>query len=174
MKKILLAAFSIKNISVCLLGAALALVAYQHFWAKRILAQSTTTTRIYIPWIGGSDAGYTSLLSVQNTSMDPYGTTPATGTCTADVFYLGTDYSGSLGTIAPGQVTIFTEAQIATATGVALANSGQRGYMFLTCNFPYAHAQALLINPGGVVSFIPGLIVPPNRGFSTGPEQLLQ
>jgi hypothetical protein len=46
--------------------------------------------------------------------------------------------------------------------------------MFLTCNFPYAHAQLLLVNPGGVVNFIPGYIIPPNRSFSTGPEQLLQ
>lgn len=179
MKKV----FVWKNAFICLLCALLTFALYQHFWSKRVSAQSTTTTRILIPWILGSDAGYTSLLEVTNTSMDPYGTTATSGTCSADFYYNGTHYgSGTLtgatgqtgGTIAPGQLYVFTEAQIATATGVSLANSGQRGYMFLTCTFPYAHAQALLVNPGGVITFIPGYIIPPNRSFSTGPEQLLQ
>jgi hypothetical protein len=177
MKKFLLYVF------VCLTGGMLTFVLYQQFWAKRVAAQSTNTTRIYIPWIGGADAGYTSLLEITNTSMDPYGTTAAGGTCTADFYYNGTHYgpgtlpnqAGSAGNIfAPGVLNVLDIAQIQTATGVALANSGQRGYMFLTCNFPYAHAQALMVNPGGVITFIPGYVVPPNRSFSTGPEQLLQ
>jgi hypothetical protein len=171
---------TVKKALAILLGAAMTILAYQHFWPKGTYAQSTTTTRILIPWIAGDDAGYSSLLEIENTSMDPYGTTATSGTCTADVFYNGQDYSGTLpnqsgGTaFAPGVLNVLTSAQIQTATGVSLANSGQRGYMFLTCNFPFAHAQALVVNPGGVVTFIPGYIIPPNRGFSTGPEQLLQ
>jgi hypothetical protein len=143
--------------------------------------------------MSGSDAGYTTLLMLENTSLDPYGTTPsvaaaagtnppaypttavAGNTCTADAYYGGAHYGpGTLPPINPGSVNVLTEAQIGTATGLSLANSGQRAYLFLTCNFKFAHAQAMLVNPGGVVNFIPGYIVSPNRSLSTGPEQLLQ
>jgi hypothetical protein len=170
-----------KHAFVCLLCISLGFALYQHFWAKRVSAQNTTTTRILIPWFTGDDAGYSSLLYIVNTSMDPYGTTATSGTCTVDAYTYdsngnGTHYGqGSLGTIKPGGPNVFTQAQVqAAATGLSLANSGSRAYLFLTCNFPYAHAQTLLVNPGGVVTFIPGYIIPPNRSFSTGPEQLLQ
>jgi len=165
-----------KNAFICLLCALLTFALYQHFWSKRVSAQSTTTTRILIPYFSGDDAGYSSLLYVVNTSMDPYGTTATSGTCTADVYSNGTHYGpGSLGTISPGGTTnLIAVSTIETATGVPLANSGSRAYMFLTCNFPYAHAELLFVNPSGVVSFVPGYIIPPNRSFSTGPEQLLQ
>jgi len=47
--------------------------------------------------------------------------------------------------------------------------------MFLTCNFPFAHVQAVItyLQPGPI-TYIPGYIIPPNRTFSTGSEQLLQ
>lgn len=181
MHKMFREALTVKTALAILLGGVITILAYQHFWFKQVYAQSTTTTRILIPWIAGDDSGYATLLEVENTSMDPYGTTATSGTCTADFYYNGTHYGpGTLTnqagttTFAPGVLNVMTEAQIQTATGVSLANSGQRGYMFLTCNFPFAHAQALIVNPGGVVTFIPGYIVPPNRGFGTGPEQLLQ
>src|SRR5579863_2643128 len=128
--------------SACLLGTVLALALYQHFWAKRISAQTATTTTILLPWITGSDAGYTTLVSIQNTSMDPFGSAGVNGTCTADAYANGTHYGpGALGTFDAGTTTTFTEAQIGTATGLTLANSGQRAYLFITCNFPFAQAQ---------------------------------
>lgn len=169
-----------KRILIVLLAIATSLLGYQLYNTQRVHAQSTTTTRILIPWFTGSDAGYTSLLSISNTSMDPWGNTTGTsGTCLVDAYYNGTHYpassgSNSLGTVAAGSIQVFTEAQVQTATGVSLANSGQRAYLMVTCNFPYAHAQLLLVNPGGVVTFLPGSIIPPNRSYATGPEQLLQ
>jgi hypothetical protein len=90
--------------------------------------------------------------------MNPWGDNAGTsGTCTADAYYSGTHFGpGSLGTIAPGNIATFTIAQIATATGLNLANSGQRAQLFLTCSFPDAKAMLLFVNPGGVVSFLPG------------------
>jgi len=163
-----------KNVAFFLLGMALTVTTIM--LVPKVGAQSPTQTRIYIPWIGGTDAGYSSILLVENTSVDNYGTTPAGGTCTVDAepFAGGAILSGSLGNIPAGQSMVFSEATIAAATGLSLANSGQRAYLFVTCNFKYAHAQALLVNPGGVVTFIPGYIIPPNRSLSTGPEQLLQ
>ena len=73
----------------CLLGAVTAVAAYQHFWPHRISAQNTTTTTMLIPWFSGSDAGYTSLLSIENASMSPYSTTGTNGTCTASAYYNG-------------------------------------------------------------------------------------
>ena len=163
-----------KNVTFILLGIALTVIAIA--LVPKVGAQSPVQTRIYIPWITGTDAGYSSLLLVENTSVDNYGTTPAGGTCTVDAepFTGGAILSGSLGNIPAGQSIVFTEAQIAAATGLSLANSGQRAYLFLTCNFKYAHAQTLFVNPGGVVTFVPGYIIAPNRSLSTGPEQLLQ
>jgi len=66
-----------------------------------------------------------------------------------------------------------TEAQVATATGLLLANSGERAQLYISCNFPFAHAQMWLVNPSGVITVYPGYIVPPSRSFTSGPEQLL-
>lgn len=169
-----------KRVLIVLLAVATSLIGYQLYSTQRVHAQSSTTTRIFIPWFSGADAGYSSLLSIANASMDPWGNTAGTsGSCTVDAYYNGTHYpsssgSNSLANIPAGSVQVFTGAQIQTATGVPLANSGQRAYLMLTCNFPYAHAQLLLVNPGGAVTFLPGSIIPPNRSYATGPEQLLQ
>jgi hypothetical protein len=165
-----------KNVLFCLLGVALAVIAIP--LVRRVHAQTPAQTRIYIPWMTGTDAGYTSLLLVENTSVDPYGTSPSTGsTCTVDAepFSGGQLLHGTLTTtLTAGTSTVFTESQIGTATGLSLGSSGQRAYLFLTCNFLYAHAQTLFINPGGIVTFAPGYVIPPNRSLGTGPEQLLQ
>jgi hypothetical protein len=148
----------------CLLGTLLVFALYQHFWAKRISAQTATTTTILLPWITGDDAGYSTLVSIQNTSMDPFGNSGVNGTCTADAYTNSTHYGpGSLGTFNAGTTTTLTVAQIETATGISLANSGQRAYMFITCNFPFAQAQFVFVNPGGVVTFMPGQVVPSSQ-----------
>lgn len=166
-----------KRILIVLLVMATSLIGYQYYRARSIQAQSTTSTRILLQFVTGSDAGYTTLINVTNASMDPWGnTTGVSGACMVDAYYNGTHYPGPnpLSTIAPGSNAVYTVAQIQSVTGLSLANSGQRAYIFLNCNFPYAHAQTLLVNPGGVVTFLPGMIVPPNRSYATGPEQLLQ
>jgi hypothetical protein len=98
------------------------------------------------------------------------------------IHYPITGSPSSLGTIGAGDYKVYTLAQVAASTqgsggpsnGMSLANSGQRAYLMLTCTFPYAHAQLLLVNPSGVVTFLPGYIIAPNRSYTTGPEQLLQ
>jgi hypothetical protein len=148
----------------CLLGAGLVFGMYQHFLAKRIAAQTAPTTTILLPWITGDDAGYSTLVGIQNTSMDPFGNSPVNGSCVADAYTGSTHYGpGSLGSFNAGTTTTLTETQIGTATGLTLANSGQRAYLFLTCNFPFAQAEMLQVNPGGVISFIPGQVVPSSQ-----------
>lgn len=184
-----------KRVLIALLAIGIMLIGYQIYNSPRVHAQSSTTTRILIPWITGSDAGYTSLVTITNAGMDPWGGTGASGTCGVNAYTGGVAYpstgSASIAPIGsgqaggsqsqggaqlflPGTTLTFTESQILQGTGLTLANSGQRAYVMLTCNFPYAHAQLALVNPGGVVTFLPGYIIPPNRSYATGPEQLLQ
>lgn len=174
MKKV----FVWRNAFICLLGVLLTFAAYQHFWAKQIAAQSTTTTRILLPMFTGSDAGNWSNLLIENTSMDPYGTTPSgpnNAVCEADFYSGGTHYGPfALDVNLPGQVSVWSSTYIKTELLVPLSNSTQVAYIFLTCNFPYAHAQVQFVNSSGVSTYLPGYIIPPNRSFGTGPEQLLQ
>ncbi|MGD0346483.1 MAG: hypothetical protein ABSA85_06985 [Terracidiphilus sp.] len=170
-----------RNAFVGLLAVLLTFAVYQHFWAKRISAQSTTSTRILIPlYVGAASVSSDTVnLLVENTSMDPYGTTPSgssNATCEADFYSGGTHYGPyELDSNIPGQVSVWNNSAISTASLGAVTSPGQMSYLFLTCNFPYAHAQVQILNSsGGVGTIIPGYVIPPNRSFATGPEQLLQ
>jgi hypothetical protein len=148
----------------CLIAIIVSFILYQHFCGRRVQAQSTTSTSILIPWITGDDADYTSLLTIVNTSMSPYSSAGTNGTCTAYAYYNGAFVgSGSLGTFNAGTSTTLTDAEIGTATGLSLANSGQKAYLYLTCTFPNAQAQIDFVNPGGVVTFIPGQPIPSSQ-----------
>ena len=138
--------------------AALAILLWCPLIASPALAAKT---RILIPWFTGADAGYTSLLSIENASIEPWSAgAGVSGACTLDAYYNGTHFGpGSLGVIAPGNVSVFTVTQVETATGLSLANSGQRAQLFLTCDFPDAQAMLLFVNLGGVVTFLPGTII---------------
>jgi hypothetical protein len=102
-------------------------------------------------FLTGSDAGYTSLVRLTNGSS-----TTQTVFAVAEPYTGGPQLVGSLGTIGAGIGTVFTEAQIGTATGLALANSGQRATLTLI-SIPgvgagtLITASGLLVNPGGVV-----------------------
>ncbi len=168
-----------KRLLACLLSIAATFAAYQYFCAKHTLAQSTTANTavtLMIPWFTGSDSGYTSLLSIENTSMAPYGTPAVSGTCYAwmEPEAGGAIQGGSLGTFAPGTVTVLTQAEVSAATNVNLANSGTRATVYLTCSMPYVHAQSLFLNPGGIVEFSPAVVLPSTRQVGSIPEQLLQ
>jgi hypothetical protein len=97
----------------------------------------------------GDDSGYSSLLRVNNAGTGPVNlfalAQPDTG---------GTPLIGSLGSLGAGIGTVFTEPQIATATGLDLPNSGQRATMQLivTGDFGDVAASSFLVNPSGVVT----------------------
>jgi hypothetical protein len=166
------------RLAVGLFAAAATFAGYQYFWATRTLAQTTTANTavtIMIPWFTGSDSGYTSLLSIANTSMDPYGTPATTAACYAwmEPAAGGAIQGGTIGNFSPGTITVMTQAQVSAATGVTLADSSVRATLYLTCSGPYVHAQWLLVNPGGPVEFLPGLVLPQTRQTGNLPEQLL-
>jgi hypothetical protein len=126
------------------------------------LGGTVTSTGDSIPYTGGtslgvtnfltgSDAGYASLVRLTNGS-----TTTQTLFAVAEPYTGGPQLVGPLGSIGPGVGTVFTEAQIGTATGLSLANSGQRATLTII-SIPgvgagtLITASGLLVNPGGVV-----------------------
>jgi hypothetical protein len=102
-------------------------------------------------FLTGSDAGYTSLVRLTNGSS-----ADNTLFASAQPYTGGAPLVGSLGTIGAGMGTVFTEAQIGTATGLSLANSGQRATLTIIAIPGGANvtASGLLVNPGGVVDNI--------------------
>jgi hypothetical protein len=123
------------------------------------LGGQVTNTTDRIPYTGGeplsvtnfltgSDAGYASLVRFSNGAS-------ATQTlfAVAEPYTGGVPLVGSLGTIGAGMGTVFTEAQIGTATGLTLANSGQRATLTIIAipGGQNVTASGLLVNPGGVV-----------------------
>jgi len=102
-------------------------------------------------FLTGSDAGYTSLVRVNNASN-----VLNTLFAVAQPYSGGPTLVGSLGSIGAGTGTVFTEAQIGTATGLTLANSGQRATLSLIATpgpggQNGVQAAGLLVNPGGMV-----------------------
>jgi hypothetical protein len=100
-------------------------------------------------FLTGDDAGYSSLLRVNNAGSVPTNifavVQPDTG---------GAPLSGSLGSIGAGEGTLFTVAQIeAAVTGLELANSGQRAtlQLIVSGDVNEIKASTFLVNPGGVV-----------------------
>jgi hypothetical protein len=102
-------------------------------------------------FLTGDDAGYTSLLRVNNA-----------GTVAAQLFALvqpytgGPQFVGPLGTtLAAGTGTVFLETAIENALpGFTLANSGQRATLTIIgtgAGVTNVAASSLLVNPGGVV-----------------------
>lgn len=100
-----------------------------------------------LTFITGSDAGYSSLVSVTNQSS-----ASASIFVEAEPFTGGPPLPGLLGTLAPGAGTVYTEAQIGAATGLSLANSGQRAVIqIIGVGSDDLTASSLLVSPGGVV-----------------------
>jgi hypothetical protein len=101
-------------------------------------------------FLTGDDAGYASLLRVNNAGNAP-----------ADLFALvqpdtgGVALTGSLGSIGAGEGTVFSVAQVeAAVSGLNLPSSGQRATVQLIVssgNFQSVKASSFLVNPGGVV-----------------------
>ena len=99
-------------------------------------------------FLTGSDAGYASLVRFTNGAS-----APQTLFAVAEPYTGGVPLVGSLGSIGAGMGTVFTEAQIGTATGLTLANSGQRATLTIIAipGGQNVTASGLLVNPGGVV-----------------------
>jgi hypothetical protein len=153
--------------------------------AKTGLTFSICQTALLFPYvteIGGFDTG----LAVANTSTDPFGTSPQTGSCS--IYWYGTappatnpGYLGSAGY----QTTVPTSAQsIASGTIQAWATSvaapGFNGYVIALCNFQFAHGFAFVSDLGarnlamGYLADVIGSGIGTVRNVSSGVDQFGQ
>ena len=131
-------------------------------------------THLLFPFVT-NQAGFDTGFAISNTSMDQYGTSTQTGTCTFNFF----------GTAAPAAVT--TAAAVDPGTTYTNLTSvlapGFQGYVIVDCQFQYAHGFAFITQIGtflGTEGYL-ALIIPdppraagafPNIGGAVPGEQL--
>jgi hypothetical protein len=107
---------------------------------RRALAQAPTTTRLMYTFVT-NQAGFDTGLAILNTTVDPYGTTHASGAC--KVLFYGTGAPATPLTtpvIAAGQNYEFLASSVAP---------GFQGYIIANCNFPFAHGFSFISTVGG-------------------------
>jgi hypothetical protein len=96
-------------------------------------------THLLFPFVT-NQAGFDTGMAIANTSMDQYGTSTQTGTCTFNFF----------GTAAPAAVT--TAAAVDPGTVYTNLTSvlapGFQGYVIVDCQFQYAHGFAFITQIG--------------------------
>ena len=110
------------------------------------LTVAPCTTNLLFPWVlnfANADTG----IAISNTSADPYGTIPQTGTCTVNLF--PTDKTTNNGVSAGAAVSITTAAvQAGSVWRTSLSGSstftGLAGYIIAVCNFQYGHGFAFI------------------------------
>jgi len=125
----------------------------------------------YITTAVGFDTG----LAISNTTQDPFGTTPQTGSCNLYWYQAGTGGTNPPLTTTSAIAGGTTYTTLASAT--TNANQNFTGYMFAICNFQYAHGYAAITDVGarGIFASYLALVVPASSATSrTGgtPETL--
>jgi len=107
-----------------------------------------------------SYAPYDTGLAISNTSTDPLGTTPQSGSCSLNFYPAPTKQLISSLTIPSGTTGV-------TAVSAA-AGSGYTGYMIAVCSFQYAHGFGYLAETGlsnqGSMGFLALVIPDPGPG----------
>jgi hypothetical protein len=157
--------------------------------ATNLFSVATCRTVLLFPFVT-NQLGFDTGLAISNTSSDPFGTSPQTGTCSLNwygaaapaVTTLGN--GGATGTSAPVIAAGTTSAVLASVVA-----PGFQGYMIATCNFQFGHGFAFISDVGArnlamgyLADVIPDpatqggirLPAPPNPGNTNSGEQLAQ
>jgi hypothetical protein len=115
----------------------------------------------YVTNQNGQDTG----LEIANTTLDPYGTSSASGACTL-LFY---------GQNAPGAPvnTPMISAGTTYATSLSVIAPHFQGYIIANCGFPLAHGVSFVSDSTAqqYAAFTQAMVLPPSRNTSFG-EQL--
>jgi hypothetical protein len=133
------------------------------------------STTLLFPYIT-TLTGFTTAISIANTSTDPFKTTGQGGTCVLYWYQGGT----------AGNPAASTTAVIPTGTilpldtsGTSYAGSNFSGYMIASCNFQLAHGVAIVTDLGSqhILATYLALVVPTGTGArnsysATNPEAL--
>jgi len=108
--------------------------------ARNLVVVSACRTNLLFPFVtnqGGFDTG----LAIANTSADPFGTSPQSGTCTWNFFGDNAPASVDTGVVAGGTV-------LAAVVSDPLMAPGFQGYVIAVCNFEFAHGFAFVSDVG--------------------------
>jgi len=110
------------------------------------LTVAPCTTNLLFPWVlnfANADTG----MAIANTSADPYGTVPQTGSCTLNLF--PTDKTTNNGVSAGAAISITTAPiQPGSVWRAAMSGTpsfaGLAGYVIAVCRFQYGHGFAFI------------------------------
>jgi hypothetical protein len=106
--------------------------------ARRILGVNICRTLLMFPFVT-NQSGFDTGLAIANTTRDPLGTSPQSGTCDLNFF----------GANAPSVVTTAAVAGGDVYTNLAsVAAPNFQGYIIAICNFQYAHGFAFVSDIG--------------------------
>ncbi|HLI84654.1 MAG TPA: hypothetical protein VKV17_12090 [Bryobacteraceae bacterium] len=121
--------------------------------AQNLFNISICQTVLLFPFVT-NQAGFDTGIAIANTSTDPFGTAPQTGTCSMNWYGSG---APSAATTTP---SIASASDYATLTSVVAP--GFQGYMIAVCNFQYAHGFAFVDTAGlnGVAVGYLALVIP--------------
>lgn len=112
-------------------------------------------TRLLFPFLT-SIPGWDTGIAISNTSVDPFGTGPQTGTCTLNFYGTPANSAQTSAAIPGGGQLLFSMSQGNAAQNITPL-TGFTGYMIARCNFQYAHGYAF-ISDLGVSRFAQGYI----------------
>jgi hypothetical protein len=113
--------------------------------AKNAISIAICRTVLLFPFIT-NQLGFDTGLAIANTSTDPFGTTPQSGSCVANYYGANAPPVGDFVTDKSTPTTIASGT-----TGVTLASTvapGFQGYMIATCSFQFAHGFAFISDIG--------------------------
>jgi len=105
---------------------------------RNLVTVTACRTNLLFPFVT-NQAGFDTGLAIANTSADPFGTRPQTGTCTWNYFGANAPDPIETAPVAGGTVT------------VALASADApnfQGYVIAVCNFEFAHGYAFVSDVG--------------------------
>jgi hypothetical protein len=116
------------------------------------LTVAPCTTNLLFTWVANF-AGLDTGIAISNTSADPYGTIPQTGTCTVNLW--PTDQTTNNGVSAGAAVSITTAAVAPgsvwrTSLSGTPTFAGLAGYIIAVCRFQYGHGFAFITDRFGV------------------------
>jgi len=115
---------------------------------QNLFQLAACSTNLLFPFVT-NQAGFDTGIAIANTSLDPLGTVPASGTCTMNYYGslpngqpLTTTSETTTSAIQAGQTLTMV---LSTGGGFGLrGNPNMQGYLIAQCNFLYAHGFAFI------------------------------
>ena len=126
-------------------------------------------TALLFPYVTTA-TGFETGLAISNTTQDPFGTTPQTGSCVLSWYQAGAGGTNPANTTTPAIPGGTTYGTLASAT----TNAGPNftGYMIAVCNFQFAHGYAAITDVGarGIFSSYLALVFSNSSTLNRGPS----